>query len=167
MEFRIKTTARDWFIDISPKLTAPHGTTSAPDFDAFYFCFIAGIVAKRKEDASIDQTAELVDYFPGPYKNRGRLLVSLFLHKELEFLGIDLSEKKSVHESISRLVQPESSNYLSSAGTREFNRYAHGGYDVLLDWFDDRPRTLETFLRAFREKVEQSVITATHQTGGT
>ena len=153
MEFRIRKDARDWFRDVRPRLTAPPGTPSAPDFDAFYFCFLSGVTALRKKDASTSDTAELVENFPGPYRTRGRYLVSLFLYKELEYLGVALEEKSTVHAEISRLVQPTAPNYLSDVGVREFNRYAHGGYDVLLDWFDDRPRTLESFLRSFRRKI--------------
>jgi hypothetical protein len=47
---------------------------------------------------------------------------------------------------------------LSDEGVREFNKYSHGGYEVLLDWFDDRPRALETFLRAFHRKVSVSIV---------
>ena len=65
-----------------------------------------------------------------------------------------MSEKKAVHAAISRLVDPEATNHLSDDGVREFNKYGHGGYEVLLDWFDDRPRSLETFLRAFKKKVD-------------
>ena len=154
MEFRIREDARDWFRDIKSDFTAPPGTLSAPDFDAFYFCFIAGIKKMQKKDVATRDTADLVGNFPGPFKSRGQLLVGLFLSKELEYLGITLEEKKTVHAEISRLVQPEAPNYLSDEGVREFNKYAHGGYDVLLDWFDDRPRALATFLRAFRAKIE-------------
>ena len=154
MEFRVRKDARDkWFKHIHSRLKAPAGTPSAPDFDVFYFCFIAGITEKRKKDIPTAETAELVENFPGPYKSRGRLLVSLFLGKELEYLGVPLEEKRTVHAEISRLVQPEAPNYLSDEGVREFNKYAHGGYEVLLDWFDDKPRTLETFLRGFWNKI--------------
>ena len=159
MEFRIMKEARKWFEDIQPFLKAPPGTHSAPDFDAYYFCFLSGITEMRKVNVDIpaSETAELVDYFPGPYKSRGRLLVSLFLCKELEYLGISLNERESVHSAISRLIQPTSRNFLSDEGVHEFNKYAHGGYEVLLDWFDDRPRALETFLRRFRIKVNNSL----------
>lgn len=40
---------------------------------------------------------------------------------------------------------------------REFNKFAHGGDEVLLDWFDDCPRSLETFLRAFQRRVPESI----------
>ena len=65
-----------------------------------------------------------------------------------------MAEKKSVHAAISHLVQPEAANHLSDDGVREFNKYAHGGYEVLLEWFDDRPRSLESFLRTFKLKID-------------
>ena len=159
MEFRLRKDARDWFRDIRPALTAPAGTPSAPDFDAFYFCFVSGITEMRKKEATTADTAELVENFPGPYRARGRFLVSLFLCKELDYLGVALDEKTTVHAEISRLVQPTAPNYLSDEGVREFNKYAHGGYEVLLDWFDDRPRTLETFLRTYRRKIGGVLMT--------
>ena len=80
--------------------------------------------------------------------------MALFLSRELEELGVDMSEKKTVHAVISRLVKPEAPNYLSEDGGAEFNKYAHGGFKVLLDWFDDRPRLMDTFLRAFKMHVD-------------
>ena len=156
MDFAIHEDARAWFRDIKSDLAALPGTVRAPDFDAFYFCFIAGLTATRKKDVRSTETVTLVENFPGPYKNRGRLLVALFLSQELNCLGVTMSEKKAVRVAISRLVQPEVPNYLSDDGVREFNKYAFGGYEVLLDWFDDRPRSLETFLRAFKRKIDEA-----------
>jgi hypothetical protein len=148
MDFAIRKDARDWFRDIRNDLDL--------DFDAFYFCFIAGVSTKpgRKKDALAAETATLVENFPGPYQSRGRLLVALFLSRELDYLGVSMTEKKPVHAAISRLVRPEAPNYLSDEGVKEFNKYAHGGYELLLEWFDDRPRSLETFLRTFQRKVD-------------
>lgn len=153
MDFAIRKEARDWFRDIRDNLAALPGTASAPDFDAFYFCFIAGVTAMRKKDVPAAETAALVESFPGPYKKRSRLLVALFLSRELEYLGVTMDEKKTVYAAISKLVEPGTLHFLSDDGVREFNKFAHGGYEVLLDWFDDRPRSLETFLRAFRRKT--------------
>ena len=148
MDFAIRKEARKWFEDIR------HEGLDL-DFDAFYFCFIAGITAARKKNVPAANTAGLVDYFPDKYKNRGKLLIALFLSRELDLLGIKMNERKSVHDAIANFVKPDAPNHLSDEGVREFNRYAHGGYDVLLDWFDDRPRSLETFLRMFRRKVNE------------
>ncbi len=149
MDFAIRKDARDWFKDIRSDLDL--------DFDAFYFCFIAGVSAKRKKDIAAAETASLVDNFPGQYRNRTRLLVSLFLGRELQFLGITMAEKRTIHSAIARLVNPDAPNYLSDEGVREFNKYCHGGYEVLLEWFEYRPQSLETFLRTFKRRLDDMI----------
>jgi len=122
-------------------------------FDAFYFCFIAGITTRKKEKLSNDETDELVAYFPDKYSSRGKLLLGLFLKTELELLGVSIDERKQVHTSIASLVNPEG-NFLSNDGVDEFNKYAHGGYEQLVEWFEEPPRSLETFLRSFKWKID-------------
>ena len=156
MDFAIRKDASDWFRDIKSDLKAPSGTVSAPEFDAFYFCFMAGIITGKKADITASRMSALVENFPGPYKNRGRLLVALFLRRELDYLGVTMVEKQLIRDEISRLVHPEAPNYLSDEGVREFNRYASGGFDILrYDWFDDdRPRSLETFVQEFKRRMD-------------
>ena len=146
--FRLRLDARQWFKDLRDQ-----GVFKI-EFDAFYFCFIAGVIARRKESVPSEETAELVAYFPDRYRSRGKLLVGLFLKSELELLGVSMDERLEVHSTIAQLVTPEAQNYLSDEGVREFNRYAHGGYDQLIEWFEDRPRSLETFLRAFKRRID-------------
>ena len=167
MDFALRNDARSWFTDISEKLKAPSGTVSAPDFDTFYFCFIAGIMTGRKGDISPSETFGLLENFPGLYRPRGRLLVALFLSRELDYLGVTMVEKKLVRDEISRLVRPEAPNYLSDEGVREFNRYASGGFDVLrYEWFkDDRPRSLEAFLRHFKRRIDDTYRASRSSTG--
>lgn len=148
--FRIRLDARDWFRDLRDQ------KVFKVDFDAFYFCFMAGTTMKRKETIAQDETAELVDYFPEPYRSRGKLLVGWFLTREIELLGVSMSERRDVHAAISQLVTPESPSFLTADGVKEFNRYAHGGFEQLVEWFDDRPRNLETFVRGFKRKIDAS-----------
>ena len=149
--FRLRLDAQQWFKNLRDQ-----GVFKV-DFDAFYFCFIAGITTRRKESVPLEETAELVAYFPDRYASRGKLLIGLFLKSELELLGVSLDERREVHSTIAKLVTPEAPNFLSDYGVREFNRYAHGGYEQLIEWFDDRPRSLETFLRAYRRHVARLV----------
>lgn len=155
MDFAIKEEARDWFKGIRQDLVALSGerVRSSPDFDAFYFCFVAGLAKKRKIEAS--KTIPITENFPGPYSERGRLLIALFLIYELEYLGIRMNEKKTVHDKISELVDPNTPNFLSDEGVREFNKFAHGGYEVLSEWFTEQPQSLEVFLRTFNKKIRE------------
>ncbi|MCY4462439.1 MAG: hypothetical protein OXC26_18905 [Albidovulum sp.] len=149
--FRLRLDAREWF-----KYLREQGAFKV-DFDSFYFCFMAGVTTRRKETVPLDETAELVAYFPDRYAARGRLLVGLFIKSELELLGVSMEERREVHSTIAKLVTPEAPNFLSDEGVREFNRYAHGGYDQLVEWFEERPRALDTFVRGYKRRVETAV----------
>lgn len=151
LPFRLSKDAKHWF-----KLLFDQGGFKI-GFDAFYFCFISGVVAKRKQSVTGDETEELVRYFPEPYSSRGRLLVGLFLKSELETLGVAMEEREGVYSVINKLMSPDSPNFLSATGVREFNNYAHGGYEQLNEWFDDRPRSLETFLPKFKAKIDETL----------
>ena len=147
--FRIREDARTWFKELRER-----EKSFKTDFDAFYFCFMAGVAARRKRHISTDQTGELVAYFPDRYQSRGKLMIALFLTRELKALGLETRERHSVHRAIAELVGTEGGSHLTDKGVAEFNKYAHAGYDVLLGWFDDKPRTLETFLRTFKRKLD-------------
>ena len=149
--FRLRLDARQWFKDLRDQ------KVFRTDFDAFYFCFIAGVTARRKERVPQDETAELVNYFPDRYTSRGKLLVGLFLNSELSILGVSMDERREVHSAIAHLVTPEALNFLSDEGVRQFNQYANGGYEQLIEWFEDRPRSLETFVRSFKRKIDQNL----------
>lgn len=151
MPFRIRDDARQWFREVRDK-------GFSTDFDTYYFCFMAGIATGRKETKPTASTTEFIDYFPDRYKSRGKLLVALFLSQELKEMGVEMNEKKAVHSTISPLIKPDSPNYLSEEGIKLFNGYAHGGFDTLLDWFDDKPRSLETFLRAYKKKIDNALM---------
>ena len=155
MDFFISKEARKWFGEISNEFSALPGTRTAPDFDAFYFCFVAGIAANRKKALPTEDTAQLVSRFPETYRNRSSLLVSLFLSRELKSRGVDATERQRVQDVLSELVSPQSENLLSDEGVREFNRYSFGGFDVLREWFEERPTSLETFLRSFKLRIDE------------
>lgn len=147
MAFRLRSEARQWFKGLSTDM----------DFDVYYWCLMAGLATRRKLDVVTAETAELVSYFPGEYKSRGRLIVALFLAIELEEMGIEMSQRTVVHDAIGRLVSPMSPALLSEEGMRQFNRYAHGGFDTISEWFEERPRRLDTFLPLFKRRLDQTM----------
>jgi len=138
MPFRLRRDTRKWFADIEDDF--------ALDFDMYYFCLMAGLRTDRKEKVLTADTTELVDRFPDAYKAKGRLLTSVFLSKELEQQGIDLSERDAVHAAIAQLIDTDRPAKLSELGMNEMNKYSYGGFDILTEWLDDRPRSIETFL---------------------
>lgn len=153
--FRLRKESKPWFKDIINK------NALQMDFDVYYFCLMAGLATKTKRDLPTSETSELVETFPGRYRDRSKIIIALFLVRELDSLGVTLNDKKSAHNQISRLVRPDSPNHLSDEGMRELNRYAAGGYEALLTWFEDKPRNLDTFLRSFSKKIASSVTPIT------
>ncbi len=157
MDFFIDKGARQWFEGISNDFGSAWGARPAPDFDAFYFCFIAGIAKRRKKHLPTSQTRQLVSNFPEAYDGRGPLLVALFLSQVLESRGIDSGERQNVRRVVSGLVDPQSKNFLSDEGVREFNEYAFGGFEILQEWFDAKPMSLATFLRQFKSRIDEAI----------
>ena len=143
MPFRLRTDAREWFRDIKTPV----------DFDIYYFCLMAGLAANRKPEVKTE-AKDLVNDFPELYKKNNRLILALFLSRELRSMGIKLNEKVELHTEISHLVDASEPSRLSEHGMHELNRYASGGYEALREEFSDRPRFLETFLADFKSFLE-------------
>ena len=150
LPFRLSMEARSFF-----KHLRDSGVFKT-EFDSFYFCFVTGVANRIKVTLAANETAELVNYFPDRYRNRGKLLVALFLKTELELMGISLDDRNIVRREISRLVATDSPSYLSEEGVREFNNFAHGGFEYINEWFTDKPRTLDTFLSTFKQHFDKS-----------
>lgn len=150
MPFRLRKATRDWFKNISSDF--------ALDFDMYYLCLIAGLATGRKDkDVPASETTELVTDFPGVYREKGRLIIALFLSQELKALGIKMSERTPLHSTIRGLVDPLASSHLSETGLRELNRYSFGGFEVLTEWFKERPQAIETFLPLLKKHLDRAI----------
>ena len=150
MPFRLRKDTRKWFRSIEDEFDL--------DFDMYYLCLLAGLSqgVKEKMDNQADETTELVDSFPGDYQSKGRLITSLFLSRELQALAVDFSDRERLHNEISRLVDSMSPSRLTTEGMRRMNQYSYGGFEVLTEWFDDRPRSLEAFLPHYHRYLRRS-----------
>jgi hypothetical protein len=152
MSFRLRHDADNWFQHMRGKGALPL------DFDRYYFCLMAGLAGRRKEDVQASATREFIDYFPGAYKTKGRLIVALFLNREIEGLGIKPNERTTLYEAIEKLVDPVSVSYLSDFGMKEMNRFSYGGFDLLSQsWFSERPRNMEVFLPLYKRHLDDAL----------
>ena len=152
MVFRLRKATRAWFTYISRKNQFDR------DFDMYYLCLMAGLAKKRQKELEneAEETTELITHFPDKYKEKGRLIISLFISRELENLGIALTDKNALEKALEKIIDPEVSG-LSDFGMSEMNKYSYGGHEVLTEWFDEKPRTLETFLPRFHEKLKEGL----------
>lgn len=146
MYFQLRKDADKWFKDV-----APHYATK---FDLYYLCLIVGFAARRKARAESNEVTDLTDDYPKEFKSRGRLLVALLVSTELSTMGIDLDERDAVYREISRIIATDSRSYLTDEGGRLMNQYAHGGFGALCERFEDRPRSIETFIREYSNFID-------------
>src|SRR6478672_12302771 len=148
MDFQIRKDARKWFQDIEDDYPTL--------FDLYYLCLMAGFASGRKnseiENKDVDS---LVEYFPGEFCSRGRLLVGLLIHADLRYHSIDLDDRSKVYDRVAEMVEPTSPSYMSDKGIRLMNQYAHGGFDALCENFGDRPRSIETFVRKYARCISE------------
>ena len=146
MGFELRQDARKWFKDIEKDYSTL--------FDIYYVCLIPGFIKRRRNtEIKSDSVDEITRYFPDAFRSRGKLLVGLLIDTELSRLGIDLQERTSVYSRISELVIT-TPPYLSDTGVKLMNQYAHGGFDILCERMDERPRSLETFVRKYYRLIQ-------------
>ena len=150
MGFELRHDAKRWFKAFDKEIKQK----TIILFDLYYFCLIPGFVTKRRNtEIHSDDVDEMTRDFPSVFRSRGELLVGLLINTELSRIGIDLKERTSVYSQISELVIT-SPPYLSNEGIKRMNQYAHGGFDVLCERLDERPRSLETFVRKYCRLIQ-------------
>jgi len=120
----------------------------------YYLCLVAGLSSGgRRADVKSSETTELVENFPGPYREKSRIIIALFLATEIERMGIAQDDREAVHKQIRELVDPRTPSQLSENGMKIMNQISYGGFDVLTEEFDDRPRSIESFLVSFHSRI--------------
>lgn len=148
--FLIQDEALRWLDNVVTPLKS-----DTKNFEVFYLCALAGLITYRKTDVTNALTREATDNFPGEYTRRSRLIVGLFLSREMKFRRIGLEEKGPLHRAIAEYVDPRSPSQLSDTGVKELNRYAFGGYERILEWFREKPADLESFLPHYHRKLNE------------
>lgn len=150
--FFLRKDSKAWFRNVEGSFDS-----SAPMFELFYLCALAGLAAMRPAEYVQGESHELVDHFPGEFASRYRLIVGLFLVREIKRLGISLHEKASLRKTLADFLDPRSLSQLSDAGVKQLNRYASGGFEQLCEWFTERPTDIETFLPSLCSKVRAAI----------
>ena len=147
MGFRIREDAKKWFKVIRDNRDNNFET----DWDTYYYCLMAGLLSENKID--VPNTIEFNENYTKRYAPRAKILIGLFLSKEIKKMGVSFDNKKEVHHVISSLIDPLSPTFLKDEGLKEFNKYANAGYEELCDNME-KPYTLEDFLISFDNYIK-------------
>lgn len=149
MYFRMLDAAKSWFRPIRGELEY--------DFDGYYFCAILGMAAARKQDAQTDEAYDLVENFPGKYRDRARMIIAAFLRREVELRDVPLTNRAMLDATLRELLSPISASHLSDRAVQEMNRYANGGFFYLQEQFDEPPQSLQAFLLMYRQILHEAL----------
>ncbi len=148
MPFRLSKEAREWFKHVRADFDL--------EFDTYYLCLMVGLVTGTKKSLEDKATSELVNNFPGPYLEKGRLIIATYLSRVLVQHKIQAGEREQIEAVIRQRITPDDGSHLTSLGLKELNEYSHGGFEVLADMFGDKPRAIETFLPKYAQAVHEA-----------
>ncbi len=149
MSFRLRVDAEKWFRHISGQ--PPFNTK----FDVYYLCLLLGLAGRRTSESSTQQPkSNFVDNFVTDYKPFSLLILGLLLRAEVVHYGYDLDEKMEVMKVLKELATPQG---VSGEGVLKLNRYASGGFDILLDKFGKEPYSAEEFFTSYVDILQEVV----------
>lgn len=150
--FRLRNDAEAWFSEIE---RSAHIKTK---FDLYYFCLMAGFASGRANETQLGSATskEFIGYFIDDYRAASRLLIGLLVIAEMKYRGIDVTEKNAVRALFKELVDANNGdNHLTEDGMRRMNAYASGGFDYLAERRENKPYTVEEFLRDYANLINE------------
>ncbi len=147
MAFRMRQEVEDWFKHISKK------EPLATKFDLYYLCLMMGLATSRCDP--FQGSTEFVDNFVADYKPVQRLIIGLLMIAEMSLNGIDLKDTIKTQELINVYIDPTQSSHLREMGFGRLNGYANGGFNVILETLEEKPRQVESFLQWYSQTLSQ------------
>lgn len=144
--FKLPKEADNWFSNIRKYMNM--------DFDMYYFCLMAALAKGEKECRSVE-TRDLLASFPKEYRSASKLIVALLLRIELDKMGVSLHDKRAMHDTIKKYIEPISPTYLSDEGQKVINQYAIRGVAILQEEYGEKPYTIEAFLIGYSKMIDR------------
>ncbi len=133
-------------------------------WDIYHLCAMLGLFGQRSSDpgeAGIPAPV-FVQYVIEDYKPVELIFVSLLLLAQMARVGYRVEDRKEIQELLSQLVNSRALA-LGAEGVALLNRYASGGFDLLVERYGDaQPRSPEEFLPRYAEILDELIDTADH-----
>jgi len=120
-------------------------------FDYYYMCLMIGFAALR--DDPLQGGSELIRHFPGPYAGASKLIVGLLLIAETKKLGKQLGNKRDVEFLVQQYLETSGSGVLNDVGFDRINDYANGGFNFLVEEYEDKPYHADSFFGWYTERL--------------
>lgn len=118
-------------------------------FDAYYFCVMAGLNARQLGDLN-DVGEEFYRDYAQSFQPYADLIAGLLIDAELCRMRIDADDRSGIETVITGLLDPQSATRLSLEGHRLLDRYAAAGLTIVSEAFPTPPGSLEEFFVFYR-----------------
>jgi hypothetical protein len=157
-DFRLREDADEFFRHI--QTTAPFRTK----WDVYHLCAMVGLFGQRSSDPTEEGIAApvFVQYMIDEYKPIELILVALILLAQMARVGYRIEDRQEIQQLLAQLIDPRASA-LGQEGVTLLNRYASGGFDLLVERYGDvPPRVPEEFLTRYVSILDEVVHEANH-----
>lgn len=101
------------------------------EFDFYYLCCVLGMVKGRFPE--LEDGTEVTRTFPVEYQNQHYHIIGLLIDAEIRRTGLDVSNRTNLEKFMLKLVSMDNPTHLSDEGEKYLNRYAEGGYQIILE----------------------------------
>jgi hypothetical protein len=102
-------------------------------FDGYYLSALVGL-AQAKIDSKPDlESSELVDEYPGIYKESGDYIAALLIATEAKRIPVNVTNADELEKLMTSLIDSHSKTRLSLKGENLLNQYASRGINIILD----------------------------------
>jgi len=100
-------------------------------FDFYYLCCILGML--KGKFPKLESGNEIYRTFPTEYYKQRYHIIGLLIDAEIRRTGLDASDRANLEKFMLKLVSMENPTHLSDDGEKYLNRYAEGGYQLILE----------------------------------
>jgi hypothetical protein len=133
-------------------------------WDFYHLCSMLGVFGQRSSDPSEEDIAApvFVQHVIDDYKPTELIVVALILLAQMAKVGYRVEDRKAVQRLLTQLINPRAPG-LGPEGVTLLNRYASGGFDLLVERYGDvAPRTPEEFLPRYAKLLDEVIQGADH-----
>jgi len=100
-------------------------------FDFYYLCCILGML--KGKFPQLESGNELTRTFPAEYYKQRYHIIGLLIDAEIKRTGLDPQNRDNLEKFMLKLVSMENPTHLSDEGEKYLNRYAEGGYQLIVE----------------------------------
>lgn len=116
-------------------------------FDVYYCCALIGM-AKCEIDSDDTNMHDIIQGYPGPYRESKAYIAGLLVASESKRKGIE-AQNPSLETVMLEYITSEDDSLLTDQGVKILNAYSLRGARLLQDLMPDKPTSREEFLLQF------------------